>query len=85
MSKITQEQWNAMNDLQRYEYLSDGDIFIHKQVGIRADSKVNDDNSCVVSFVAFCNGVRVSNEQPTNTAAMKQATQFIESLKGQAA
>ncbi len=80
MEKMTQEQWDKMTDKEKFDFFSEGEISVQKQVGIRADSKVNDTDCCVVSFTAYCRNVQISDGQETNTAAMKQAADYIESL-----
>lgn len=78
--KMTQKNWEDMSNQQRYDYLSDGEIIIKKQAGLRRDAKIGDDNMVVISFAASCLGVQISHWCETNLDAMKQAVEFMESL-----
>ncbi len=53
--KITQADWNAMSNEQRFDYLSADEITIKKQTGLRPDAKVGDvSNMFVTHFCATC-------------------------------
>ncbi len=78
---MTEVEWNEMSNQQRYEYVSAGEIKVEQYLGFRGDSKVNDDSAkAYLCFIAYSNGVQLSNNCDTKEEALQEAADNMKAL-----
>lgn len=78
---MNKKQWLSAGNKEKAIYLLNGDVNIKKRTGIKANSKIGDNDSCVNVFTAFVGVVQISNDVDTSVLAMEQAIDVLTDWK----
>lgn len=77
--KLTQQNWDAMSNAERLEYLNSGGLEVRKQHGIDGRAKVGE-AQVLTSYSVIMNGVTLGVNRSL-PAALRTTAEYLETLE----